>query len=88
MKNITIKSILIESVLQNLYFWIFSSISLCLLIASFIIPPKGVIDPSVLAGVGEIMGLIAFGTVIKAIDKGTSATVKHKDTQIEVKGKE
>lgn len=64
------------------YFWIFSIISVMLLVASFCIPPYAIIDSSVLAAVGELFGFAGLGTVIKAIDKGIDATFRHKDTEV------
>lgn len=41
-------------------------------------------DPSVLAAVGELFAFAALGTVIKAIDKGSSASVKKGDVEIKI----
>ena len=67
---------------HNLWFYIFSVVAMGLLIASFIVPPTGVIDPSVLAATGEIFAFAALGTVIKAIDKGVDAKVQKGDTTL------
>ena len=72
---------------DNTFFWIFSSIGVILIIAAFILPPLSVIDNTVLIAVGEIDGMIALGAVIKAIDKGESATFTHNNTSITI-GKE
>ena len=72
---------------SNLFFWIFSIIGVILIIVAFILPPLSVIDNSVLIAVGEIDGMIALGAVIKAIDKGESATFTHNNTSITI-GKE
>ena len=50
-------------------------------------PPAGVIDPSVMAGVGEIFAFAALGAVIHAIDKDKTITMSHGDTTITVNGK-
>jgi len=77
-----------ESYLRdNTFFWLFSAISIALIIASFVIPPLGIVDPSVLAAVGEIFGFTALGSLCKAIDKGTTATVRHRDTEIKIEKK-
>ena len=55
-----------------------------LIIASFIVPPTGVIDPSVLAATGEIFAFAALGAVIKAIDKGVDAKVQRGNTTLVV----
>lgn len=72
---------------SNLFFWLFSIIGVILIIVAFILPPLSVIDNSVLIAVGEINGFIALGAVIKAIDKGESATFTHNNTSITI-GKE
>ena len=69
---------------NNTFFWIFSSIGVILIIVAFILPPLSVIDNSVLIAVGEIDGMIALGAVIKAIDKGESATFTHNNTSVTI----
>ena len=67
---------------SNLFFWIFSGIGLLLIIIAFFIPPAAYIDSSILIAVGEINGFIALGAVIKAIDNGGSASIKHNGTEV------
>lgn len=69
---------------SNLFFWLFSSIGLLLIIIAFFIPPAAYIEQSVLIAVGEISGFIALGAVIKAIDKGVDATFKHNGTELDI----
>ena len=69
---------------DNTFFWLFSGIGLLLIIIAFFIPPTAYIDSSVLIAVGEINGFAALGAVIKAIDKGRSASIKHSGTETEV----
>lgn len=69
---------------NNTFFWIFSIIGVILIVAAFILPPISVIDNSVLIAVGEINGFIALGAVIKAIDKGSSATFQHNNTSVTI----
>lgn len=73
-----------EVILNNVWFHILSTISIGLIITSFILPPTGVIDSSVLGGVGEIMGIFAIWVVVKALDKGVDTKVTHNGTTIEV----
>lgn len=68
----------------NLPFWVCLTVALALIIASFLVPPTGIIDGSVLAGVGEIFGFASLWAVYKAIDKGTTATIQHGETSITV----
>ena len=69
---------------SNLFFWLFSSIGLLLIIIAFFVPPAAYIDKSVLYAVAEINGFIALGAVIKAIDKGVDATFKHNGTELDI----
>lgn len=68
----------------DIVFYMLATVAVALLVASFLVPPTGVIDPSVLAGVGEVFAFAALTTVIKAIDRGVDATVSHKDTSITI----
>lgn len=79
----TMKDIL-NALSKNAWFYILTGIAVALLITSLFLPPLGVISPSVLQGVGEIFAFAALGTVIKAIDNGTKATVKHNNTELSV----
>ena len=69
---------------SNLFFWLFSSIGLLLIIIAFFIPPAAYIDSSVLIAVGEINGFAALGAVIKAVDKGVDATFQKGDTSVTI----
>lgn len=67
---------------DNWWFYVLASIAIILLIASFIVPPTGVIDGSVLAAVGEIFAFASLGSVLKAMDKGIDAKVKNGNTEL------
>ena len=69
---------------NNGFFWLFSIIGVILIVVAFLLPPLSVIDNSVLIAVGEINGFIALGAVIKAIDKGESATFTHNNTSVTI----
>ena len=71
---------------NNTFFWLFSIIGILLIIIAFFIPPAAQIHQSVLIAVGEINGFIALGAVIKAIDKGRSASIKHNGTELDITG--
>ena len=73
---------------NNTFFWIFSIIGLLLIIVAFFIPPTAYIEQSVLIAVGEINGFAALGAVIKAIDKGSSATFHHNGTEVTINSNE
>lgn len=69
---------------NNTFFWVFSIIGLLLIIIAFFLPPAAQIHQSVLIAVGEINGFIALGAVIKSIDKGGSASIKHNNTELTI----
>lgn len=67
-------------------FWLrFLTISAVILIAaSFIIPPTGIIDPSVLGGIGELEILGGIWVVHDAIKKGAGAHISKGDVSIDI----
>jgi len=79
--------VLKKAIVGNTPFWVLTIVAILLLIVAFILPPTAIIDKSVLAAVGELMGFGALWAVVKAIDEGTSATLKHNNTSLTV-GKE
>lgn len=68
----------------RILFWVFLGISTILIIGSFIIPPMGTIDPSVLQGVGEIQGFASLGVGFECILEGMNVTLQKGDTKINV----
>ncbi|MBR3023786.1 MAG: hypothetical protein IKH71_04975 [Oscillospiraceae bacterium] len=83
--NIGLKKTFKECILENLWFKILSFSSIALIFTSLLLPPLGVIDPSVVSSTGELLGWGALFTVIKAIDKGKGISVKHGNTEVEVR---
>ena len=73
---------------NNGFFWFFSIIGVILIITAFLLPPLSVIDNSVLSAVGEFNGFAALGAVIKAIDRGSSASIKHNNTELTINSNE
>ena len=65
---------------------VLSFIAVGLIVASFIIPPQGVVDGSVLAAVGEIFAFAALFAVLEAVDKGIDAKIVHGNTTIILDG--
>lgn len=59
-------------------------VSVLLIIASFFMPPIGVLDPSVLGAVGELFGFAALFMGWESVDKGIDAKVTHGNTTIEL----
>ena len=75
----------VNILMHDAWFCIFAGVSILLIIASFFLPPMGVIDSSVFAAVGEIFGFAAlYEFHIAVVQKGMGATIHHNDTTIEI----
>lgn len=70
--------------MADIWFHIFATTSLLLIVTSFFIPPTGVIDSSVFAGVGELFLFAALWEVHVAIKKGMDAKLTKDDITIEI----
>lgn len=70
--------------MADIWFHIFATTSLLLIVTSFILPPTGIIDPSVFAGVGELFLFAALWEVHVAIKKGMDAKLTKDDITIEI----
>jgi len=68
---------------KNVLFYVLSGVAVALLIASFIVPPMGVIDPSVLQGVAWIFGFCSLSVVNYAIMRGIDSKLTHGETSVE-----
>ena len=82
------RKILKEAWESNICMRILTISSLLLIIASFFVPPLGVLDGSVLAAVGELEGLGVLWIVMRAVEKGTGASFKKGDVEVDIKEKE
>lgn len=80
----TMGEIVKEAVYHNWAFWICLIVSVFLIVTSFFIPPKAVIDGSILAAVGELFGFAALANISEAIAKGIDAKVEHNGTSITI----
>lgn len=69
---------------ESFWFKFLTIDAIILLVASFIIPPTGIIDSSILGAVGEIEVLAALWIVYKAIQKGTGAHISKGDISIDI----
>ena len=76
-----------ECVLENIWFKILSLSSIVLIFISLMLPPQGTIDPSVISATGELLGWGALFSVIKAIDRGKTISMKHGETEVTINGK-
>ena len=70
---------------QNIAFFILGGVSLILLIVSWIAPPPMQIHETVLQAVAEIFGFAALWTVVIAIEKGTGASFRKGDVEVQIK---
>ena len=80
--------ILKETWESNIWMRILTISSIILIIASFFIPPLGIIDGSILAAVGELEVFGVLWIVMHAIEKGTAASFKKGDVEVDIKEKE
>lgn len=65
--------------------WICLLASLGLLVASFVVPPTGIIDPSVLRAASLIFGFAALFVVREAVMEGLGVKLTHGETVVEIK---
>ena len=69
----------------NIPFFVLGGISLILLIISWIAPPPMQIHETVLQAVAEIFAFAALWTIVIAVEKGTAASLKKGDMELEIK---
>ena len=69
---------------HNVVFSVCLSVSVALIVAGFIVPPTGVIDPSVLTAVGELFAFAALSQLPFVIASGKGLTLNHGNTSISV----
>lgn len=65
-------------------FWLTLSVSIVLMVVSFLLPPMGEINPSVLQASSILLAFGCLGTVVRAVEKGTDVTLKHGETEINI----
>ena len=68
----------------NIPFFVLGGIALVLLIISWIAPPPMQVHESVLQAVAEIFGFASLWTIVIAIEKGTGASFKKGDIELEI----
>ena len=64
--------------------WVFSITAIALFVASFLVPPRGVIDPSVLKAAALIFAFATLVEAREAIREGLGVKLTHGQTTIEV----
>lgn len=70
---------------HNIPFFIFGGVALLLLIISWIAPPPMQVHESVLQAVAEILAFASLWTIVIAVEKGTAASLKKGDLELEIK---
>ena len=65
--------------------WVCTLAAIALLLASFIVPPTGIIDPSVLKGASLVACFAGLFVIREAIREGLGVKLTHGDTTIEIK---
>ena len=78
------KEIILDCTIRNAGFIILYGIALILLVASFILPPMGVIDSSVLKAVAEIFAFAGLLIVLRAIDRNMGIEFHKGDMSLEI----
>lgn len=73
---------------DNTAFWVCLGISIALIIGGALTPPPFYIDSSIFIASGELFAFAALYTLNKALDKGVDASIKHNNTQIDIKNDE
>lgn len=71
--------------------WICLIVSIVLLVVGFLLPPTGIIDNSVIIGVGELFAwgvLFNLPKMINDIKEGKQVQIKHNNTEINIKDNE
>lgn len=71
-------------VISKVSFWVCLLTSLILLLLGFVVPPMGIIDGSVLKGVGELFGFATLAVVADAIKEGYDAKFKKGEIEVEI----
>ena len=69
----------------NIPFFILGGVALLLLIISWIAPPPMQVHESVLQAVAEIFGFASLWTIAIAVEKGTGASLRKGDVEVEIK---
>lgn len=67
------------------FVWLDLIVSIGLFVAGFIVPPTGIIDPSVLTAGGILTLSILFGQLPVLLDSPKKAKISHGNTSIEIK---
>lgn len=70
--------------LNKTAFFICLGTSIFLLVTAFFIPPKAIIDASILAATGELFAFAALATVLEAVNRGSDVKINKGDLNIHI----
>ena len=64
---------------------VFAAVAILLGIASFLTPPRWIIDASVIAFAGEIFAFVSLFFAWESVDRGIDAKITHGGTEVDLK---
>lgn len=73
------------SVSTTIALWVCLGMTIILFVVSFLLPPKGAIDPSIFKAAGFLFGFASLFELREAIREGLGVKLTHGDTTIEIK---
>lgn len=65
-------------------FWVCLAISIALMVFGAVMPPPGIIDPSILTASGILLGFAALGVAGQNLANGKEVTFNHGDTEVKI----
>lgn len=71
--------------MKNRLFTLSSTVAVVLIVAGFVVPPTGVIDPSVLTAVGELFAFAALAQLPEVLRRGHGMSLRKGDTTIDLR---
>lgn len=75
---------IVNELVHSIPFWVCLGVSVLLIVAGFLVPPTGVLDPSVLTAVGELFGFATLYVVMRCVEKGIDAKIKKGNTELTI----
>lgn len=65
-------------------FWVCLAMSIALMVFGALMPPPGIIDPSILTASGILLGFAALGVAGQNLANGKEVTFKKDDTELTI----
>ena len=69
-------------------FWVCLAMSIALMVFGALMPPPGIIDPSILTASGILLGFAALGVAGQNLANGKEVTFKHGETEAKISNDE